>query len=77
MTHTLCEAERQVQYTSWAALVQLEGQSCVVLLTLSLSHFSAAEALGGSSQVKQAVFKRLSSYPECFILTSLWMMSQL
>lgn len=51
--HTHCETERQVQYTPWAALVQLEGWSC---MSRSLS-CCTAEALGGSSQVKQTVFE--------------------
>lgn len=29
VTLTQCEAERQVQYSACAALVRLEGQSCV------------------------------------------------
>lgn len=60
MILTQCEADRQVQYTSWATLVTLELGLCGV--SHSLSHH-AAEALGGSSQGKRALFKRLSSYP--------------
>lgn len=60
MTLAECEAEKEVRY-SWSALVQPEGWSRVPLVTLSLS-CPAAEAPGGSSQVREAVFKRLSLY---------------